>query len=58
MTELYIEFDDGTSLEVQAAADADLDGRFAATCLDTGEELWINGWLAITIEPLGGVISL
>jgi hypothetical protein len=55
MTELFIEFGDGSSLEVQAAADADLDSRFQATCLDTGESLWINGWLATTIEPLAAV---
>lgn len=53
MQELYIEFDDGTALEVQAAADADLDSRFAATCLDTGEGLMVNGWMASSIAPLG-----
>jgi hypothetical protein len=39
------------TLEIECAADADLDGTFEATCLDTGERLKINGWLW-TFEPL------
>lgn len=32
-------------LDVTVADDVDLDDRFAARCNDTGERLWINGWL-------------
>ena len=33
------------ALHLAYAADADLDGRFEATCLDTGDLLKVNGWL-------------
>lgn len=32
-------------LDVTVADDVDLDARFAARCNDTGERLWINGWM-------------
>lgn len=32
-------------LDVTVAGDVDLDDRFPARCNDTGERLWINGWL-------------
>lgn len=34
-------------LSLAFAAGADLDGRFDATCLDTGERLAVNGWLYV-----------
>jgi hypothetical protein len=38
-------------LEIETAAD-DLDQRFTAKCLDTGETLKINGWLIDHIERI------
>jgi len=38
------------TLDVTVAADADLDGRFAAVCNDTGETIYINGWMIESIE--------
>ena len=32
-------------LDVTVADDVNLDDRFAARCNDTGERLWINGWM-------------
>lgn len=40
------------SLDVTAADDVDLGERFAATDNDTGEKLWINGWLIDSSEEL------
>jgi len=40
------------TLEVEVEADVDLDSRFKARCLDTGEMLWINGWLIDEVERL------
>lgn len=34
-------------LEVRVAADVDLDTRFPATCLATGESIFIHGWQII-----------
>lgn len=39
------------SLEVETDTVPDFDSQFAARCLDTGEPLLINGWLA-SVEPL------
>ena len=39
------------TLELRIPVDADRDGRFKAECLDTGETLWVNGWL-FTFEDL------
>ena len=49
MRQLYIEFPGGTDLEVEVADDVELDTRFAATCMLTGERLWVQGWLASSI---------
>lgn len=49
MKQLYIELGPN-SLRVEVADDVDLDDRFAATCLDTGERLAINGWLIDSVE--------
>lgn len=38
------------TLDVTFSADADLDGRFRATCNDTGDTLMINGWLIENVE--------
>ena len=39
------------TLEIECPDDTDLDSRFAATDLDTGDTIRINGWLW-TFEPL------
>ncbi|MEO9625878.1 MAG: hypothetical protein ABJF09_00555 [Qipengyuania citrea] len=52
MKNVFVEFPDGSSVEVSVADNTELDDRFAATCLLTGERLWVNGWNATTIEPL------
>jgi hypothetical protein len=39
------------SLEVETSGVPDFDSTFTARCMDTGEWLSINGWLA-TVEPL------
>lgn len=36
---------DGQDYHLAFAANADLESRFAATCLDTGESLEVSGWL-------------
>ena len=36
-------------LDLMVAPDADLDGTFAAWCLDMNEEIKVNGWM-FTIE--------
>lgn len=38
------------SLNVEVADDVELDDRFPALCLDTGEQLQINGWLIESVE--------
>lgn len=38
------------TLEVQTEGVPDFDTRFRATCLDTGEILFINGWLISNVE--------
>lgn len=38
------------SLHIECDADADFDGRFKAKCLDTGDMLWINGWLIESMD--------
>ncbi|MBT0667015.1 hypothetical protein HT136_01365 [Novosphingobium profundi] len=40
------------SLEVEVADDVDLDDRFPATDLHTGEQLMINGWLIDSAEEI------
>lgn len=40
------------SLNLRVAADVDLDDRFRATCLDTGDALWVNGWLIDSSEDI------
>jgi hypothetical protein len=40
-------------LDLAYPAGADLDGRFDATCLDTGDRLQVNGWLFVR-EPADG----
>jgi hypothetical protein len=41
------------SLDLLVCPDADLDGTFRAWCVDTGEQLSVNGWLFIIedMEP-------
>lgn len=41
-----------STLEVEVADDVDLDDRFRAKCLYTGETLAINGWLIDNVEEL------
>lgn len=51
MKQLLIEY--GTySLELEVADDVDLDDRFPATCLETGDRLMINGWMIENVEEL------
>lgn len=38
-------------LDILCSENADLDGTFTAVCMDTGEELRINGWL-FTFEEI------
>jgi hypothetical protein len=40
------------TLEVQTDGEPDFDGTFCATCLDTGEQLEIYGWLISNVESL------
>ena len=40
------------SLRLRVAADVNLDDRFKALCLDTGETLWVNGWLIESHEDV------
>ncbi len=40
----------GYTLDVTVNTDADLDGRFAAICNETGDLLYINGWLIDSID--------
>ena len=40
------------SLDLIVAADVDLDSRFKALCNDTGETLWVNGWLIDSEEEI------
>ena len=41
-------------LELRIADDIDMDDRFEALCLDTGETLMINGWMIDSEELLQG----
>ena len=41
-----------STLEVEVADDVELDDRFEARCLFTGERLVINGWLIDNAEEL------
>ena len=47
-------FSTGVDLDLAHAADADLDGTFEATCMDTGEVLQVNGWLFVREEQVSG----
>lgn len=40
------------TLDVMVDPDVDLDSRFRALCNDTGETLFINGWLIDSVEPV------
>ncbi|QNQ09263.1 hypothetical protein [Sphingomonas alpina] len=44
MTRYYMS-DGVQDLDVLVDDDADLDGEFAAICLDTGQTLKVKGWL-------------
>lgn len=41
--DIWIE-NDRMYLEVRVAADVDLDTRFPATCLATGDRIYVHGW--------------
>lgn len=41
----YIETAEHSMFVETAATDEQMDGRFEATCLDTGEHLILNGWM-------------
>ena len=45
----------GDSFELAFAPEAELDGEFRATCLETGEPLAAHGWMfeAIELEEVG-----
>lgn len=43
----------GDTIELAFAPDADLDGAFRATCLETGDQVRANGWMFETIEVSG-----
>jgi hypothetical protein len=51
MTRYYMS-DGMNDLDVLVDDDADLDGEFTATCLDTGETLRVRGWMIADIEEL------
>ena len=40
------------SLDVMVADDVDFDSRFSATCSETGQRLWINGWMIESMERI------
>lgn len=40
------------SLEVDVADDVDLDDRFPAVCAESGDRLFINGWMIENVEEL------
>jgi hypothetical protein len=41
----------GYTLALAVLPGYETEGRFPAVCLDTGETLWINGWL-FEFEPI------
>lgn len=40
------------TLDLTVADDVDFDDRFKAVCNDTGEALFVNGWLIEDIEEV------
>lgn len=40
------------TLDLTVADDVDFDDRFKATCNDTGETLFVNGWLIEDVEEV------
>lgn len=48
---------DGTTLDVFVREGTDMDGGFNAICNDTGENLYIRGWMIEEITPAEEIVQ-